>query len=226
MDGYPKAITDTDQDGDGLNCKWESYYGTSDGSLDYDGDVYQINFSQRFECDYDTRPIELFHWQNCFNPSPYAAYIGGGFHVVSASPEMFITINDDNISTKPIKGTRPRINKTSVDVRNFNELVNSEKEQAELNMIIDLERNDLGRVCSFGSVRVDELMTLERYSHVNHLVSHVCGTLKNDATGFDLLRCSFMVLKQCVISSGCVFEAVLSRFNLKISFIDCKVGFF
>ena len=102
----------------------------------YDGDVYQINFSQRFECDYNARPIELFGWQNHYNPSGYAAYINGGsFHIVSASPEMFITIADSIISTKPIKGTRPRINETNsqakqTNAKNFDELVRSEKEQA------------------------------------------------------------------------------------------------
>ncbi|MHC4113082.1 MAG: chorismate-binding protein, partial [Planctomycetota bacterium] len=122
----------------------------------YDGDVYQINFSQRFECDYNAGPIALFHWQNHYNPSPYAAYIdAGGFQIVSASPEMFITIADGAISTKPIKGTRPRVSETDqgkqLNAKKFEELVGSEKEQAELNMIVDLERNDVARICEAGT---------------------------------------------------------------------------
>jgi len=158
----------------------------------YDGDVYQINFSQRFECDYGARPIELFHWQNHFNPSPYAAYIDAGdFHIVSASPEMFITIADGVISTKPIKGTRPRINNASVDTGNFNELLNSEKEQAELNMIIDLERNDLARICKPGTRKVIQPRTIECYPTVFHAVATVAGRLRKKNTFCDVLKAMF-----------------------------------
>ncbi len=158
----------------------------------YDGDVYQINFSQRFECDYNARPIELFHWQNHFNPSPYAAYIDAGrFHIVSASPEMFITINDGTISTKPIKGTRPRISETSIDARNFNELINSEKEQAELNMIIDLERNDVAKICECGTRKVIQPRTIESYPTVFHAVATVAGQLRKEITFCACLKAMF-----------------------------------
>jgi para-aminobenzoate synthetase component 1 len=166
----------------------------------YDGDVYQINFSQRFECDYDAQPIELFHWQNHFNPSPYAAYIdAGGFHIVSASPEMFITITDGVISTKPIKGTRPRINETNfetdhakqINAKNFDELVNSEKEQAELNMIIDLERNDVARICKPGTRKVVQPRTIEGYPTVFHAVATVAGQLRKKITFCDILKAMF-----------------------------------
>ncbi|MGA1980678.1 MAG: anthranilate synthase component I family protein [Sedimentisphaerales bacterium] len=158
----------------------------------YDGDVYQINFSQRFECDYDAPPIELFHWQNHFNPSPYAAYIdAGNFHIVSASPEMFITIADGVISTKPIKGTRPRINNTSVDAGNFSELLNSAKEQAELNMIIDLERNDVARICKHGTRKVVQPRTIENYPTVFHAVATVAGQLRKGITFCDILKAMF-----------------------------------
>jgi para-aminobenzoate synthetase component 1 len=158
----------------------------------YDGDVYQINFSQRFECDYNAGPIELFHWQNHFNPSPYSAYIDAGkFNIVSASPEMFITITNGVISTKPIKGTRPRINETSVDARNFNELINSEKEQAELNMIIDLERNDMARICKPGTRKVIQPRTIESYPTVFHAVATVAGQIKKEITFCDVLKAMF-----------------------------------
>lgn len=150
----------------------------------FDGDVYQINFSQRFEGDYNVPAIDLFHWENKYNPSGYAAYIGGyGFSVVSASPEMFITIHDGVISTKPIKGTRPRLTSGArakqINEVNFAELVQSEKEQAELNMIIDLERNDLARICKPGTRVVSQPRTIEVYPTVFHAVATVEGELKD-----------------------------------------------
>jgi para-aminobenzoate synthetase component 1 len=150
----------------------------------FDGDVYQINFSQRFEGDYKVPAIDLFHWENEYNPSPYAAYIAGDdLAVVSASPEMFITIRDGVISTKPIKGTRPRLTSgpgaEQINEVNFAELVQSEKEQAELNMIIDLERNDLARICKPGTRRVSQPRTIEVYPTVFHAVATVEGELRD-----------------------------------------------
>ena len=158
----------------------------------YDGDVYQVNFSQRFECDYNARPIELYHWQNHYNPSPYPAYIDGeDFHIVSASPEMFITIADGVIRTKPIKGTRPRTGNIQADEKNFNELLRSEKEQAELNMIIDLERNDLTKVCKYGTIKVAQPRTIETYPTVFHAVATVEGQLRDKVSFCDILKAIF-----------------------------------
>jgi len=166
----------------------------------YDGDVYQINFSQRFECDFNARPIDLFHWQNRYNPSGYAAYIDGGkFHIVSASPEMFVTIRDGFIQTKPIKGTRPRLNEAGqiglqakqINAKNFDELLDSEKEQAELNMIIDLERNDVARICRPGTRKVIQPRTIETYPTVFHAVATVGGHLRSDITFCDILGAMF-----------------------------------
>jgi len=159
----------------------------------YDGDVYQINFSQRFECDYNAGAIDLFHWQNYFNPSPYAAYIDGGdFYIVSASPEMFITITDCLIRTKPIKGTRPYIaNDTQANKKNLNELLTSEKEKAELNMIIDLERNDVARICIPGTRRVIQPRTIETYPTVFHAVATVAGRLCEEITFCEALMAMF-----------------------------------
>jgi para-aminobenzoate synthetase component 1 len=156
----------------------------------YDGDIYQVNFSQRFECDFNARPIDLFHWQNRYNPSPYAAYIdGGGFHVVSASPEMFITIADGYIKTKPIKGTRPRIKNADRDL--VQELLYSEKEKAELNMIIDLERNDVAKICEPGTRKVIQPRTIESYPTVYHAVATVGGRLREDITFCDVIKAMF-----------------------------------
>jgi para-aminobenzoate synthetase component 1 len=163
----------------------------------FDGDVYQINFSQRFECDYQAEPIKLFGWQNHYNPSGYAAYIDGGdFYIVSASPEMFITINDGIISTKPIKGTRPRLTETNpqekeVNAKNLSELIGCEKEQAELNMIVDLERNDLVKICEFGTRKVIQQRTIESYPTVYHAVATVAGKLKEKVTFCDILKAMF-----------------------------------
>jgi anthranilate/para-aminobenzoate synthase component I len=122
----------------------------------YEGDVYQINFSQRFDRDYNVPAIDLYHWQNRHNPSPYAAFVGGDdFSIVSASPEMFVTVRDGFITTKPIKGTRKRITGApgaqQVNEANFADLVQREKEQAELNMIIDLERSEIAKICKPGT---------------------------------------------------------------------------
>ncbi len=166
----------------------------------YDGEVYQINFSQRFECEYDAEAIKLYHWQNHYNPSGYAAYIdGGNFHIVSASPEMFITIDDGFIRTKPIKGTRRRIieqaRKNSqakkTNTNNFNELLYSDKERAELNMIIDLERNDVAKICKPGTRKVTQPRTIESYPTVFHAVATVAGQLRERITICDILKAMF-----------------------------------
>ncbi|MBW8034752.1 MAG: anthranilate synthase component I family protein [Planctomycetes bacterium] len=147
-----------------------------------DGEVYQINFSQRFACPCDADPAELYRWQNEHNPSPYAAYIGADdFALVSASPEMFVTIDAHAVSTKPIKGTRPRLKDCqAINQLNFTELVESEKDQAELNMIIDLERNDLTRFCRYGTIKVTQPRTIEAYPTVYHAVATVEGKLRQN----------------------------------------------
>jgi para-aminobenzoate synthetase component I len=175
----------------------------------YEGDVYQINFSHRFECDYNARPIDLYHWQNVHNPSPYAAYLDAGeFAIVSASPEMFITIADRVISTKPIKGTRARCGTgvspvknenmaetamppNLINKKNFNELLSCEKERAELNMIIDLERNDLGRICQYGTIKVSQPRTIEAYPTVFHAVATVEGKLRDEISFCDVIKAMF-----------------------------------
>jgi len=166
----------------------------------YDGDVYQINFSQRFDCEFRGRPIDLYHWQNAYNPSPYAAYInGGGFSIVSASPELFVRICDGYIQTKPIKGTRPRLSQAGPDAhraaeinsQNFAELLDSEKEKAELNMIIDLERNDLAKVCVPGTRTVSQPRTIEAHPTVFHAVATVGGQLRDDVSLCEVLKAMF-----------------------------------
>ncbi len=162
----------------------------------YDGDVYQINFSQRFECQYDRPPIALYHWQNLHNASPYAAYIDAAdFVIVSASPEMFVTICDGRIATRPIKGTRPRLapgpRADAANKATFLDLVRSEKDQAELNMIVDLERNDLARICVPGTRHVSQPRTIETYPTLFHAVATVEGRLRRGCGLTDVLRAVF-----------------------------------
>jgi len=177
-----------------------SQYGTAFDRIKrhiVDGDVYQINLSQRFSLPFTARPIDLYHWQNTFNPCAYAAYIDTpSFGIVSASPEMFLTLSQGEIRTKPIKGTRPRISGTSVQARQTNErsyreLAASEKDQAELAMIVDLERNDLARVCIPGTRRVLMPRTIEACPTVFHAVAVIGGRLRPDVGFCDVLRAAF-----------------------------------
>jgi len=158
----------------------------------YDGDVYQINFSQRFSADFNSEPYKLFLWQNKFNPSPYSAFIDAGdYKIVSASPELFIKINNGSITTCPIKGTRPRTHNKSIDEKNYNELIGNEKEKAELDMIIDLERNDLGRICRPGSIKVVKRRDIEAFATVFHAVATIQGQLKEKIDFTDILNAIF-----------------------------------
>jgi aminodeoxychorismate synthase component I len=160
-----------------------------------DGDIYQVNFSQRFAQPFTGQAIDLFHWQNRYNPSPYAAFMdAGNFQIVSASPEMFLTIRDGWIETKPIKGTRPRADgdlNGAFNRRNLQDLLTSEKEQAELNMIIDLERNDIARICRPGTRRVIQPRTIEAYPTVFHAVATIGGQLRSGTGLADILKAVF-----------------------------------
>jgi len=156
------------------------------------GDLYQVNLSHRIVCPFDGDPIGLFVDLARLNPAPFSAYIDAGdFQVVSASPERFLSLRGDRILSSPIKGTRPRGRTPEDDHRLARELVQSGKDRAENVMIADLVRNDLGRVCEPGSVRVDRLCALESFATVHHLVSTVSGRLRPDADRVDLLRALF-----------------------------------
>lgn len=164
------------------------------------GDIYQANLSHRFNVTCSTfsslgdlhTDLSAYSRVRALNPSPFSGLLRfDTARLISSSPERLVRLEGRRADTRPIAGTRPRGRSASDDQRLIEELHTSEKERAEHIMLVDLERNDLGRVCRFGSVQVDELMTLEQYSHVNHLVSHVAGTLKDHATGFDLLKALF-----------------------------------
>jgi len=156
------------------------------------GDVYQVNLSQRFQCGVEASSPELYLTLRRANPAPYGAYLDiGDAQILSTSPECFLNIRDRHVITRPIKGTRRRGATAIEDARIAAELLAAPKDNAELLMITDLERNDLGRVCEFGSVRVSELVCIETYATVQHLVSTVEGTLRNDVAHVDCVRACF-----------------------------------
>lgn len=156
------------------------------------GDIYLTNIGQHFHSPLYEHPAELYLRLRDLNPAPYAAYIDGGAHqILSSSPELFLRKRGQHIHTRPIKGTRPRGRTEAEDTRLRSELFHSEKERAELLMIVDLERNDLGRVCEPGSVQVEALYRIETYATVHHLVADVCGTLREGTSLLELLRSTF-----------------------------------
>lgn len=157
-----------------------------------EGDIYQANLTQRFSCDIDEEPYDLYTRLRTINPAPFASFIDfGEGHIVSSSPERFIKINEGVIETRPIKGTRPRGATDQEDKLNRKELINSEKDKSELLMIVDLERNDLGRISKIGTVEVTELFHLEKYPTVYHLVSTVRGDIREDLKITDVIKATF-----------------------------------
>jgi para-aminobenzoate synthetase component 1 len=157
-----------------------------------EGDVYQVNMSQRFQAPFTGNAFDRFAVMYAANPAPFFAYINAGDHqIVSTSPERFIELRDGRVETRPIKGTRPRGKTPAEDAALRRELEESPKEDAELSMIVDLLRNDIGKVCRAGSVRVLEHKRLEAYQNVYHLVSIVKGELDPGTDAVDLLRATF-----------------------------------
>jgi len=156
------------------------------------GDTFQINLSQRLSARVNESPLQLYERLRSTNPAPFAAYLDcGDFAVLSASPERFLQIRGRDVETRPIKGTRPRGSTPDEDEALAQELLASEKDRAENVMIVDLERNDLGRTCAYGSVRVTELCALEKYETVFHLVSTVVGRLHEGYGAVDCLKACF-----------------------------------
>jgi anthranilate synthase component 1 len=156
------------------------------------GDIYQAVLSQRFEADVAADPFTVYRALRHVNPSPYMYFIRmGKLAIVGSSPEMLVRVEGGAVETHPIAGTRPRGASEEEDLRLAEELKRNEKERAEHVMLVDLGRNDLGRVCQFGTVRVPQYMTLERYSHVMHLVSTVEGKLSDDRDHLDALVACF-----------------------------------
>ncbi|MBI2103979.1 MAG: anthranilate synthase component I family protein [Candidatus Omnitrophica bacterium] len=156
------------------------------------GDIFQANVSQRFTATWPGRPLALYAALRRVNPSPFACFLScGDLAVVSCSPERLVRVQEGRIDTRPIAGTRPRGASPTEDALNSLDLLLSDKERAEHIMLVDLARNDLGRVCETGTVAVSDLMTLEEYSHVIHIVSDVSGWLCRGADAVDVIRAVF-----------------------------------
>jgi len=156
------------------------------------GEIYQAVFSQRFETDTSADPFDVYRALRYVNPSPYMYFMRlGGLAIIGSSPEMLVRVEGSRAETHPIAGTRPRGATDEDDLRMADELKRSEKERAEHVMLVDLGRNDLGRVCEYGTVRVPQYMALERYSHVMHLVSTVEGRLADGQDRLDALAATF-----------------------------------
>ncbi|NBV42137.1 anthranilate synthase component I family protein, partial [bacterium] len=157
-----------------------------------EGDVFQLVLSQRFAVKSGKSPFEVYRHLRLINPSPYMFYFNfGSYQIVGSSPEILVKLEDRTAHLRPIAGTRPRDpgRDSKVEQGIIDELLSDEKERAEHVMLVDLGRNDLGRVCE--TVRVSDMMTIERYSHVMHIVSHVDGRLRDAVTPFELIKATF-----------------------------------
>ena len=153
------------------------------------GDVFQVVLSQRFDLELRVRPFDVYRALRLLNPSPYLYFLRfDGVTVVGSSPEPMVRLRDGVVTSRPIAGSRPRGTSDDEDLRLSGELGEDPKERAEHVMLVDLARNDLGRVVQFGTEKVDELMTVERYSHIMHLTSQVSGRLRDDLGPIDVLR--------------------------------------
>jgi anthranilate synthase component 1 len=156
------------------------------------GDIIQVVGSQRFTATTAATPMDVYRAARSINPSPYMFLLElDGFSLVGASPEIHVRCENRKVEIRPIAGTRPRGATEEADLANEKELLADPKERAEHVMLVDLARNDIGRVCDFGSVQVKDLMIIERYSHVMHIVSQVEGRLAQDQTPYDLMRATF-----------------------------------
>ncbi|MDZ4671717.1 MAG: anthranilate synthase component I [Phototrophicales bacterium] len=157
------------------------------------GDAFQIVLSQRLSCQTTASPLHIYRALRALNPSPYMFYLhfGGDFTLIGASPEMMVRYEDGIATTRPIAGTRKRGKDEAEDEALAQELLTDPKELAEHVMLVDLGRNDLGRVCDYGTVKVTQMMKIEKYSHVMHIVSQVEGRLRQDYDAFALLRATF-----------------------------------
>ncbi len=161
------------------------------------GDIFQVVLSQRFTRKSTADPFDVYRALRRLNPSPYMFFFDFGpvdgepLYLIGSSPEMFVRLEDGTASLHPIAGTRPRGEDPAADAALADDLLADPKERAEHVMLVDLGRNDLGRVCEYGTVKVSDFFNIERYSHVMHIVSHVEGKMRPGLTAFDLIRAAF-----------------------------------
>jgi anthranilate synthase component 1 len=177
------------------NLRRDEFEGAVEQAKEYirAGDVFQVVLSQRFESPFKGEPLDFYRCLRFINPSPYMFCLkfGNHFALVGSSPEMHVRLLGNTVEIRPIAGTRPRGVTPAQDEANAAELLADPKERAEHIMLVDLARNDVGRVAEFGTVRVTEFMEIERYSHVMHIVSNVTGHLRSGCSAFDVVRATF-----------------------------------
>ncbi len=177
------------------NTSREEFYAMVHAAREYihAGDIFQVVLSQRFEADFHGQALDLYRTLRHINPSPYLFCLkfGKEFALVGSSPEVHVRAIDGNVTIRPIAGTRRRGATPEEDDANAAELLADPKERAEHLMLVDLARNDVGRIADFGTVRVTDFMTVERYSHVMHIVSNVVGKLREGSNAYDVMRATF-----------------------------------
>ncbi len=187
-------------DPDAPPTDWTSQYEQADFERDVErireyiraGDAFQVVLSQRLTTRLGAEPFQVYRALRALNPSPYLFFLDlDGFQLIGSSPEVMVRVENERVTVRPIAGTRPRGDSEDEDLRLEDELRADEKERAEHLMLVDLGRNDVGRVARYGSVNVSEFMTVERYSHVMHLVSQVEGELRDGLTALDAFRAAF-----------------------------------
>mgnify|MGYP001582092638 CR=1 FL=1 len=187
----PHDLIDTDEHKDfTANYTKEKFCSLVDKAKEYikAGDIFQVVLSQRLKFKTNSKPFDVFRRLRCKNPSPYLFYIDfEDFQVIGSSPESLVTVKKNRVMTNPIAGTRPRGENSAEDAKLKEELLTDEKERAEHVMLVDLGRNDIGKISKFGTVKLDKFMDVDFYSHVMHMVSMVSGELREGLTCFDAL---------------------------------------
>ena len=191
------------------------------------GDIIQVVLSQRLEATTDSDPFQVYRALRSINPSPYMYHLKlGNFCLVGSSPEIMVRCEDGNVELRPIAGTRPRGSGEADDARLEKELLADPKERAEHIMLVDLGRNDIGRVCDYNTVKVSELMTIEKYSHVMHIVSDVSGCLKKGYDAFDVIRATIPAGTVTGAPKVRAMEIIDSLENTRRSTYAGSVGYF
>lgn len=223
------------------NTSRERYYEMVERAKEFirAGDIFQVVLSQRFTSDYEGDPLDLYRVLRSVNPSPYmyCMQFSEGFSLVGSSPEVHVRIIDKKVEIRPIAGTRRRGQNKEEETAMEADLLADAKERAEHLMLVDLARNDIGRISTFGSISVSDFMTIERYSHVIHLASHVSGELKEGHSAFDVMRATFpagtvsgspkvramQIINELEVSKRCTYAGAVAYFGYDGDLDSCIV---
>jgi len=221
------------------NTKREQFHAIVEKAQEYirAGDIFQMVPSQRFETPYDGDALDLYRSLRFVNPSPYmfCLRVSDSFSLVGSSPEVHVRVQDGLVEIRPIAGTRRRGESEAEDLALEQDLLGDPKERAEHLMLVDLARNDVGRIAEFGSVKVTDFMTIERYSHVMHIVSHVSGKLAGNHSPFDVMRATFpagtvsgspkvramQIINELEQSKRCVYAGAVGYFGFDGNLDSC-----